>query len=85
MIGEKEVKLFGRYFDVRARIENLDLISGHSDREEILQWLRQLDAPPKHSFVTHGEGHAADSFRMAISDQLGWPASNPEHGEQVTL
>ncbi|BFM17774.1 MBL fold metallo-hydrolase [Maricurvus nonylphenolicus] len=83
--GAQQVKIFGEYFGVKARIEHLDFLSAHADCDEILQWLRKLPAPPKHCFITHGEAEAADLFRQKIQDELGWPASTPEMGSSAIL
>lgn len=83
--GAEQVKIFGEYTGVKARIEHLDFLSAHADCNEILQWLRKLPAPPKRCFITHGEAEAADQFRQKIQDELGWSASTPEMGSTMEL
>ncbi|MDP1521475.1 MBL fold metallo-hydrolase RNA specificity domain-containing protein [Porticoccus litoralis] len=83
--GEKRIKIFNRYFDVKARIESLDFLSAHADRLELLRWVQQLPAAPKHCFVTHGEESASDQFRISLSEELGWRASVPDMGDRVEL
>lgn len=83
--GEKRVKIFNRYFDVKARVESLDFLSAHADRLELLRWLQQLPTAPKRCFITHGEEEASDQFRISISDELGWNACVPNMGDKVIL
>lgn len=83
--GATDIKLFGQFQAVKARIEHLDFLSAHADRDELLDWLRQMPVAPKRCFVTHGEPEAADMFRIALQEQLGWKACTPEQGETVIL
>ncbi len=83
--GEKRIKIFGKYYDVRARIEKLDFLSAHADRLELLRWLQELPVAPKRCFVTHGEPEAADQFRLTLEEELGWSACVPETGDKVSL
>lgn len=83
--GAPKVKIHGRYYEAKARIENLDFLSAHADRDEVLDWLRKIPAAPKHCFVTHGELEAADQVRVMLQDELGWRASTPEIGDTCVL
>ena len=40
---------------------------------------------PKQTFVVHGEPEAADTLRLRIRDELGWPVRVPQHGETVSV
>lgn len=81
--GATTVKIHGEHIPVRAEVMQLDAVSGHADRRELLAWLGRLPEPPRQVFVTHGEPVAADSLRQAIEERHGWPCSVPELG-QVT-
>ena len=70
--GAREVKMFGEYLAVKAEVSHLEGFSGHADAEGILDWLRGFEAPPRQTFVVHGEPEAADALRMRIQDELGW-------------
>jgi metallo-beta-lactamase family protein len=35
--------------------------------------------------IVHGEPDAADALRRRITHELGWPATVPWRGEQVTV
>ncbi|MDP7142571.1 MAG: MBL fold metallo-hydrolase [Alphaproteobacteria bacterium] len=83
--GEKEIKLFGRLFPVRAEINNLNTLSAHADYAEILDWLRGFREAPRKTFLTHGEPEAASSFKFKIEEHLGWNVEIPTYMEQVEL
>jgi metallo-beta-lactamase family protein len=37
------------------------------------------------TFITHGEPAASDALRRRIEEELKWPCTVPEHGQQVEL
>jgi len=82
--GAKEVKIHGAYIPVRAEVANLDTLSAHADREQLLAWLGPLPAP-RRIFVTHGEPVAADALRLAIEERHGWPVTVPDYLESREL
>lgn len=83
--GAQTIKIHGEHITVRAEVANMGMLSAHADRNEILSWLRRLEAPPKHTFVTHGEPAAAAALRQAIESQLGWDCRVATDQEQVDL
>nr|WP_237180245.1 MBL fold metallo-hydrolase [Rhodoplanes sp. Z2-YC6860] len=85
LAGADRIKMHGEYVPVRAQVSNLDMLSAHADSDELLRWLRGFKAPPKITFITHGEPVAADALRHRIEEELGWPCLVPDHGQQVSL
>ena len=83
--GATEVKIFGEYVPVRAEISHLESLSGHADSDELVAWMRQFNAPPRQTYVVHGEPDAADALRVRIRDELHWEARVPQHGETVEM
>jgi metallo-beta-lactamase family protein len=83
--GAKRVRILGDYYPVKARIVQLQGLSAHADREQLLQWLTSLRRPPKHVYVIHGEPESAKSFAELVTEKTGWPATVPDYGESVLL
>jgi len=83
--GATEVKIFGEYVAVKAQVTHLEGFSGHADANELIQWLRGFQHPPKRTFVVHGEPAASDTLRSRIADELGWRVQVPEHLARVAL
>ncbi len=83
--GASSVKVFGETVAVRAKIENLNGISGHADREMMLSWLGAMDTSPRRVFVNHGEDTVCDGFADAIRQQLGFNAVAPYSGDEYDL
>ncbi len=83
--GASDVKVHGEYVAVKAEVSHLEGFSGHADADGLMAWLRQLRAPPQHTFVVHGEPAAADTLRLRIQDELGWAVSAPDHGSTADV
>jgi metallo-beta-lactamase family protein len=83
--GAREIKIFGDYTPVRADVEMIAGLSAHADHRELINWLKSGQLDPRHAYVVHGEASAADAFRRAIIDQLGWAASVPTQGVVAEL
>lgn len=83
--GAEAVKIHGAYVPVRAEVAYIANLSAHADSAEILDWLGGFAAPPRQTFVTHGEPAAADALRHRIEERLNWVTRVPEHQERVAL
>jgi len=83
--GARTIKIFGQYVPVRAEVAQIDTLSGHADRDELLAWIGALPAAPQRVFVTHGEPVPADALRQAIGERHRWPCEVPEYRETIEL
>ncbi len=83
--GAKAVKLFGETIEVSAKIESLKGISGHADKEGLLQWLAGFETPLSHVFVVHGEDAVTDTFAKTVTERFGYAAFAPYSGGCVNL
>ena len=83
--GATTVKLFGEEIRVRAAIETLEGISGHADREMLLDWLARLPARPQQVFVNHGNDTVCDEFAATVHERLGLAAEAPYNGAVYTI
>ena len=81
--GAESIKMFGRYFPVRADVVSVDL-STHADRSELLDWLATAEHPDA-VYVNHGEEAAAESLVAAIDHRLGVLAVAPHMNERIAL
>jgi metallo-beta-lactamase family protein len=83
--GDREVRIHGRYWPVRAQIEQISGLSAHGDKDDLVRWLGGMKRPPREVFLTHGEEDAALSFANTIKEKLGWSVSVPEYQDVVEL
>ncbi|HAJ72959.1 MAG TPA: MBL fold metallo-hydrolase [Methylophilaceae bacterium] len=83
--GADSIKIHGEYIPVKAKVELISNLSAHADYQEMIDWLKGMESPPKKTFITHGEPIAADMMRRHIEEQLHWQAIVPEYSDQVSL
>ncbi len=83
--GNRRLKMHGEYVDIVCEVAQLENASAHADATGLIAWLKAIPKPPQKVFVVHGEPTAADTLRRRISDELGFKAYVPEHGEKVEL
>lgn len=83
--GERTLRIFGEDVPIKAEVATMDSLSAHADADGIIAWMRKAPRPPEAVYVTHGEPAAADTLRLRIERELGWPARVPEHLEEVPI
>jgi metallo-beta-lactamase family protein len=83
--GAKTVRIHGREYPVNARITQIQGLSSHADRNELVKWLSMLSVNPKHVFITHGEKSAAEDFSRFLRETKSFETSVPEYNTTVTL
>jgi metallo-beta-lactamase family protein len=83
--GAATVKIHGQYVPLRAEVAQIDSLSAHADRDELLAWVGALPAAPQRVFVTHGEPVPADALRQAIEERHRWSCTVPEYRDVVEL
>ena len=76
--GIHEVKIYGKYYPVKAQILNIQSLSAHADQKELLDWMSDIENTPEKVFIIHGEAQAADVLRVKIKDTYGWKCTIPE-------
>lgn len=81
--GAKKVRLYGEEVKVNAQLYTLGGFSAHADRDGLLNWMSQLENPPKEVFVVHGEESASLNLAQLIEERYEYKASVPRWGEIV--
>jgi metallo-beta-lactamase family protein len=85
MDGEKTVRIHGLDVAVNAQVGVIASMSAHADSTEILRWLHGFKAPPKRTFIVHGEPVAMQALQESIANVLGWATHAPQWKERVEL
>ena len=83
--GAQEVKLFGEPIEIRATIKQLAGISGHADKNGLLDWIGGFENKPQRVFVVHGEDSVCDSFAQCLIDECDLDAYAPYSGTKFDL
>ncbi len=83
--GARRVRILGEDVSVNARIEKLEGLSGHADRDELLAWIEHVIPHPKKVFLVHGENDVLHSFGRLLRDSLQLDVSIPSMYEGFDL
>ena len=83
--GKKEVKLFGEPIEVRAKILQLAGMSGHADKNGLLEWICGFEQKPEKVFVVHGEDSVTTAFAGCLKHEYGFEAYAPYSGTEFDL
>ncbi len=75
--GVPEIKFFGKMHPVKARVEVLEGLSGHADRDELITWVSNMKNGPKRIFLVHGEPEALNGMKTTLEQKMGWKAEIP--------
>jgi metallo-beta-lactamase family protein len=83
--GAKTLRIHGEDVAVKAEIVDLKQFSAHAGRSELLRWLSGIPAPPRQTFIVHGEPAAATALQQAIESQFKWKAVRPQYRQSFEL
>lgn len=83
--GAEEIKIYGKYYPVKAKILELEGLSAHGDQKDLLNWLADLEEKPKKVFLVHGENIAADELRLKIAETYQFDVTVPFLGQIVEI
>ncbi len=83
--GAHEIKLFGKYYPVKAKIHQIESLSAHADQQELLDWMNRIKNIPEKVFLVHGEPTASDTLRVKIQDTYSWKVHIPKLYETVEV
>jgi metallo-beta-lactamase family protein len=85
LAGADAIKIHGQYVPLRAQVAQIANLSAHADAGEIMTWLSHFEAPPKITFIVHGEPDAVDGLRKEIEHRLHWQCAMPDYLETFNL
>ncbi len=83
--GAEQVKLFGETIDVKASIRKLEGLSGHADKNGLIEWVQGFKVRPKRVFVVHGEDSVCSSFAQCLKEEYGFNTYAPYSGTEYDI
>ena len=83
--GVDEVKLFGESIQVRAEIKKLVGMSGHADKNGLIDWISGFEEKPKKVFIVHGEDSVCAGFAECLKIEYGQRTYAPYSGTVFDL
>ncbi|WP_396171188.1 MBL fold metallo-hydrolase RNA specificity domain-containing protein [Flavobacterium sp.] len=83
--GAKEIKFYGKFYQVKATILEIEGLSAHGDQEDLLNWLSELENSPKKVFLVHGESEAFEELSFKIKEKYGFECEIPQMDQEFDL
>jgi metallo-beta-lactamase family protein len=83
--GIDEVKLFGESIQVRAEIKKLVGMSGHADKNGLIEWITGFEEKPRKVFIVHGEDSVCAGFAECLKIEYGQHTYAPYSGTVFDL
>ncbi len=83
--GARRIRLLGKEFERRARVEVLDSFSAHADRSELMAWLGKFKRFPETVFINHGEQASSAILAEAVRSRFGAKVDVPAPGSRAEL
>ncbi len=83
--GIDEVKLFGESIQVRAEIKKLVGMSGHADKNGLIEWISGFTEKPERVFIVHGEDSVCTGFAECLKIEYGQKTYAPYSGTVFDL
>jgi metallo-beta-lactamase family protein len=84
--GADQIRLFGETIDVKAEICQLEGLSGHADKDGLIEWLKGFNRKrPRKVFVVHGEDGVCMSFTQCLREEYGFDAYAPYSGTEFDI
>lgn len=78
------VKILGKEYPLNARVETLDGLSAHADKNEIRHWLKASGLKPKQIALVHGEEEQMEMLAEALHAD-GYAVEIPFWGQTLLL
>ena len=83
--GAKTLRMFGTEVAVRAEVVELHQLSAHAGQSELLRWLNGFEAPPRQTWLVHGEPPGLSALQGLIRKRPNWKADIAEYRQTVAL
>jgi len=83
--GAKEIKFYGKYYEVKATILEIEGLSAHGDQKDLLNWLSELENKPEKVFLVHGENEAFLELAEKIKEKYGFDCEIPQMNQEFDL
>ncbi len=83
--GEQRVRIFGEEYAVRAQVEFTSGLSGHADRDGLLDWVGSFQKRPRQVYLVHGEFGPAQALARSLQEEFGISAKIPDWKQSFSV
>lgn len=83
--GAKVIKMYGKFYEVKASVFLVEGLSAHGDQKDLIYWLKDLKVSPEKIFLVHGEESALKGLKEKIENDLGYEVIQPKLNQVFEL
>lgn len=83
--GAHEIKFYGKYYPIKAKVYQIESLSAHADQQEIIDWMSSIKNVIEEVYLIHGESNAMDTLRVKIQDTYHVKVNIPSHNDIVKI
>jgi metallo-beta-lactamase family protein len=66
--GQRRVRIYDRWYDVKCRIETIHGLSAHADRDELIRFLKPTLRKETTGYIVHGEADQSEALARRLLD-----------------
>ena len=82
---QKQVRIFGEIYKVKARVKSLNGFSAHANATELSDWTAPLASRVRRAFLVHGEPDQAQALAATMGDRGFADVVIPESGQTFEI
>ncbi|MSS71698.1 MAG: MBL fold metallo-hydrolase [Candidatus Latescibacteria bacterium] len=79
------VRILGKEYQRRAEVCVLNGLSGHADRNGLLEWIGNVNGSLRHIFLVHGDPNQSEALAGTLRERKACPVTVPTPGETFTF
>jgi metallo-beta-lactamase family protein len=65
--GQRRVRIYDRWYDVRFQVRTIHGLSAHADGDELIRFLKPTIVPTASAYIVHGEAEQAEILGARLS------------------
>jgi metallo-beta-lactamase family protein len=82
--GRKTVKIYGKSYPVKVRVESLQGLSAHADKIDLLNWFKRIKGL-KEVFLVHGDYEESSALAKNIQSEKRVKVKIPQQEETLAI
>jgi metallo-beta-lactamase family protein len=79
------IKVFGEEVPLKAKVDVINALSAHADRNGLTDWIREVKDNVRHAFAVHGEPDRVSAMAELLKEQGVPVAVAPEPGQTYSF
>jgi metallo-beta-lactamase family protein len=79
------IRILGEELSLNARVETINALSAHADRDGLMDWFKRVGKNVKHAFAVHGEPEKVEAMRKLLLEYGAPVATAPQPGQSFVF